>query len=223
MKRSLLVLCALLPMCAVDAPAESTDAILARMNEASLSFRGMSAKLGMTTYTKIIDDKESETGTLKMQRLPGKATRALLNLTGQNDSHVVFLADNTVEIYYPKTKLLESHSVAKSSDLINQYLALGFGSSGKDLMDNYDIQNAGEDKVSGQDTTHLVLVPKSVKVKEKLSKIEVWIAAGKAYPVQQQFFEPNGNYRISTYSDIAINPAMKVLEFKAPAGTKREQ
>lgn len=193
------------------------------MNEVALSFRGMSASVSMTVYTKIIDDKSVENGTLQMQRLPGKATRALLQLSGQTDSHTVFLFDNTVRVYTPKLKLIKDYSVGKSSDLLEQFLLLGFGSSGKDLVESYDINNAGTEKLSGQETTHFVLLPKSDKVKEKIAKVEVWFPIGKAYPVQQQFFEPNGNYRITTYSDLVINPPLKrSLEFKPPAGTKKE-
>jgi outer membrane lipoprotein-sorting protein len=223
MKIPLLVLCALL-LGVADLAAETTEAILARMNDVAATFKGMSSQVSMTTYTKVIDDTEVESGPLQVQRQPGKPTRALLNLKGQSDSHVVFLFDNKVQIYTPKSKLLKTYSVSKSSSLVDQFLSLGFGSSGRELMQNYEINNTGSEKISGQETTHLVLVPKASEVKAKLAKVEIWIPVGKAYPVQQKFIEPNGNYRTSTYSDIAINPPMRgTLEFKAPPGTKKEQ
>lgn len=221
MKIKPLIWCALLG--AMNLAAESTDVILARMNEVALSFKGMSAAVNMTTYTKVIDDKEVETGVLKMQRIPGKGARALLNVSGESDSHIVFLADNMVRLYTPKAKLVKDYPVAKSSDLVDQFLLLGCGSSGTQLMQNYEINNAGTEKIAGQETTHLVLLPKSKQVKEKIAKVEVWIPVGKSCPSQQQFFEPNGNYRITTYSDLLINPPMKRnLEFKLPPGTKKE-
>jgi len=223
MKIPLLVLCALLSLSVSNLPAENTDTVLARMNEVALTFKGMSASVSMTTFTKIIDDKSVETGTLQMQRLPAKPTRALLKLSGQTDSHTVFLFDNIIRVYTPKLKLIKDYNVGKTSDLLDQFLLLGFGSSGKDLVESYEVNNAGTEKILGQETTHLVLLPKADKVKEKISKVEVWFPIGKAYPVQQQFFEPNGNYRITTYADIVINPPFKKnLEFKPPPGTKTE-
>ena len=223
MKIPLLVLCALL-VGSANLPAENTEAILTRMNDIAATFKAMSSHVSMTTYTKVIDDTTVEAGTLEMQRQPGKPTRALLKLSGQGDSHVVFLFDNKVQLYTPKAKLLKTYNVSKSSSLVDQFLLLGFGSSGKELMQSYDISNAGTEKISDQETTHLVLVPKAKEVKEKLAKVEVWIPVGKAYPVQQKFIEPNGNYRITTYSELAINPPMRgTLEFKAPPGTKKEQ
>ena len=100
---------------------------------------------------------------------------------------------------------------------------LGFGSSGKELTESYEVNNAGTEKIAGQETTHFVLLPKSDKVKEKIAKVEMWIPIGKAYPLQERFIEPNGNYRTTTYTNVTINPPLKGnLEFKPPPGTKKE-
>lgn len=223
MKIPLLVLCALL--CPVHLSAEKTETILARMDEASVMFKGVSADVRMTVFTKVIADTDVQTGTLEMQHLKGKSTRAILKLKGQTDSHVVFLFDNTVRLYTPKLKLIQDYDVGKSSDLLSQFLLLGFGSSGKELEESYDVNNAGSETISGQETTKLVLLPKSAKVREKISKVEMWIPVGQAYPVQQQFFEPNGNYRITQYGSVKLNPPSTIkgtLEFKPPAGTKKQ-
>jgi hypothetical protein len=45
---------------------------------------------------------------------------------------------------------------------------------------------------------------------------------GESYPCQQQFFEPNGNYRITLYSDVEINHIKGTLDYKPPAGTKKQ-
>lgn len=222
MKTPLLVLCALVGTASLVS-AENTDVVLARMSEVALTFKGMSSDVRMLTYTKVIDDSEEETGTLQMQRIAGKPTRALLKLAGKDDAHVVFLFDNMVRLYTPKLKLIKDYNVGKSSDLVDQFLLLGFGSSGKELTESYEINNAGTDKIAGQETTHFVLLPKSDKVKEKIAKVEMWIPVGKAYPVQQRFFEPNGNNRTTTYTNLTINPALKGnLDFKPPPGTKKE-
>jgi outer membrane lipoprotein-sorting protein len=220
MKIPLLVLCVLLS--ALNLCAENTETVLARMDEASLTFKSVSANVRMTVYTKVIDEKDVQTGTLQMQRPNGKGTRALLKLSGGNDDHVVFLIDNIVRVYTPKLKIIQDYDVGKSSDLLSQFLLLGFGSSGKELLQSYDVNNAGTENISGQETTHLVLLPKSPKVKEKLGKVEMWIPVGESYPCQQQFFEPNGNYRITLYSDVEINHIKGTLDYKPPAGTKKQ-
>jgi outer membrane lipoprotein-sorting protein len=222
MKLSSLVLCALVG--AANLPAENIDAILARMDEAAASFRSMAAEVKMTTFTKVISDETVETGKLEMQRQKDKNTRAVINFSGQSDARVIAFSGNTVRIYYPKLKLYQDYDVGKSSDVLNQFLLLGFGSSGKELMASYDITSGGTESISGQETTKLLLVPKTPKVKEKLSKVEMWISHGATYPLQQQFFEPSGNYRIVSYSGIKLNPSSIKgnLEFKLPPGTKKQ-
>jgi len=221
MRISLIVLCAL--VAAVNLPAENLETILARMDQAALTFKAISADMQMTTFTKIINDETVQTGTLKMQRQKGKGTRAILDFSGEHDASVVFFSSHIVRIYYPKLNAYQDYDLGKNSEVLDQFLLLGFGSSGKELTESYDLTAAGTEKIAGQETTKLMLVPKASNVQEKLSKAQVWIPSGKAYPVKQQFFEPTGNYRTVLYNNIRLNPPIKGnLEFKLPAGAKRQ-
>jgi outer membrane lipoprotein-sorting protein len=107
--------------------------------------------------------------------------------------------------------------------VLNQFLLLGFGSSGRELAQSYQISLEGTEKVAGKDTTKLLLVPKDPKVKEHLTKIEMWVPNEAAYPIQQQFYEPSGNYRVVSYSNVRINPSMHgILELKMPGDVKKQ-
>lgn len=220
MRTLLAMLCMLAGALAL--PAESVDSILSRMDQAAPLFRGVSADIQMVTYTAIINDKTDETGTLKMQR-KGSTVRAIIDFSGQSDAREIAFFGNIIRMYYPKLKMYQDYDVGKNADVLNQYLLLGFGSSGKELAQSYEISAEGTEKVAGADTTKLLLVPKSTGVKEHLSKIEMWIPANAAYPIQQQFYEPtNGNYRRVTYSNVKLNPSFKKnLELKLPSGVKR--
>ena len=70
------------------------------------------------------------------------------------------------------SKQYQDVDLGNKADLTNQFLLLGFGSSGKDLSAAYTIQSEGEETVGGKTTTKLQLIPKDAKVKEKLSKVE---------------------------------------------------
>jgi outer membrane lipoprotein-sorting protein len=215
------VLCTL-PV-AVNARAEDLQTILGRMDKESLTFKAMMADVQTTTFTKVIDETTVQNGKLRMQRQKGKGTRAILDFSGEKDSRVIWLFNNTVRFYYPKLKLYQDIDVGKSSDVLNQFLLLGFGSSGQELMENYEISNVGTETIAGQESTKLMLEPKSAHAKETLIKVEVWIPQGAAYPIQQQFFKPSGNYVTVLYSDIKLNPPIKgTLEFKLPPGTKKQ-
>jgi outer membrane lipoprotein-sorting protein len=203
-------------------PAESVDDILSRMDKAAPLFHGMSADLHMLTYTAIIGDKTDETGTLRMQR-KGDTVRAIIDFSGQDDAREIAFLGNIIRMYYPKLKMYQDYDVGKNSNVLNQFLLLGFGSSGKELVESYEISAAGTENVAGVETTKILLLPKSEGVKQRLSKIEMWIPANAAYPLQQQFYEPSGNYERVTYSNVKLNPSIKgKLELKLPSGVKRK-
>ena len=217
----------LLPICcalavAMVVRAESVESILSRMDKAAPQFRGVTADVRMVTYTAIISDKTEESGVLKMQRKTG-AVRAIIDFSGQSDAREIAFLGNVVSIYYPNLKMVQDYDVGKNSDVLNQYLLLGFGSSGKELAQAYDISVQSTENVAGVNATKLLLLPKNDSVKTRLSKIEMWIPGGDAaYPIQQQFYEPSGNYRQVTYGNVKLNPSIKGnLELKLPSGVKR--
>lgn len=203
--------------------AQSVDAVLARMDKAAPGFRAMSADVEMKTYTAILSDTATENGTLKMQRLKTGEVRAIIDFSGQQDARVIAFLGKIVRIYYPKLKAYQDYAVGKNTDVLNQFLLLGFGSSGKQLAQSYQITMEGEEKVAGKDTTKLLLTPSDQKVKEHLTKIEMWVPDDAAYPIQQQFYEPSGNYRIVSYSNVKLNPSIHgVLELKMPSDVKKQ-
>lgn len=219
MKNWLLGLCLLAGAGTLDA--QSTNAILARMDAAAPQFHGVSANLQMLTYTAVLDDKTVEGGTLQMQRLKANDVRAVIDFTGQDARKLGFFGKK-VSVYSPKLSQVDEYDFGKNSNLLNQFLLLGFGSSGKELAESYNITLEGTEKVAGADAAKLLLIPKDPKVLERITKIEVWIPNDEAYPVQQQFYEPSGNYRKVTYSNIKINPVVPgTLELKLPPGTKK--
>ncbi|HEY7211876.1 MAG TPA: outer membrane lipoprotein-sorting protein [Bryobacteraceae bacterium] len=203
--------------------AQSVDAVLSRMDKAAPGFHSMAANVKMTTHTAIINDTNIESGTFKMQRLKGDEVRAVLDFSGQTDSRQIGFLGKLVRIYYPKLNSYQDYDLGRNTDVLNQFLLLGFGSSGRDLAAAYTITSEGPEKLDGHDTTKLSLVPKNPEVAKRLSKIEMWIPNDAAYPVQQEFYEPSGNYRIVSYSDINLKPSIRgKLELKMPAGVKKQ-
>jgi outer membrane lipoprotein-sorting protein len=194
------------------------DAILARMDQAAPSFHSMSADVDMVEYQKIIDDRTTDKGTLQMQRT-GKGVRAIVTFPDR----VIGFFGKTVRLYQPKLAVYQDYDIGKNTDVLNQFLLLGFGSSGKELAQSYNITLVGTENVAGRDTSKLSLIPKDPKVAERLTKVEIWIPNDAANPVQQQFYEPSGNWRKVTYSKIVINPPITgTLEMKLPPGVKKQ-
>lgn len=202
--------------------ADSLPQILARMDRDAPNFHALQADLVMDTYQKILDAHTKENGSLKMQRSNKGEVRAIIEFTG-NSARTLFFAGKNVRIYYPAINQYQDVSLGSNAGVVNQYLLLGFGSSGKQLAESYTITEEGQDKISGVTAAKLLLVPKDASVLQHLSKVELWIPENGANPVQQQFYEPSENYRLITYSNMQVNPPLAgKFELKMPKDAKRQ-
>jgi outer membrane lipoprotein-sorting protein len=215
-------LCALL--CCGTVFADSVSAVLSRMDETAPQFHGATADVVMDTYEAILSDHTKENGTLQMQRNGAADVRAIVAFTGGNDARTISFKGKTVRIYYPRLNTYQEADMGNKSQVLNHFLLLGFGSSGKELAAAYDVSSGGTESIGGTSTTKLVLVPKDAETKKTLDKVEIWIPEGQAYPLQQKFYQHNGNIQTVTYTNVKINPPMaRSLEFKMPPGAAKQQ
>lgn len=194
--------------------ADSLDAVFARMDSAAKTFKGLTADISDTGYTAIVDDKKVETGTIKL--LEGKnGTRVLLNLKGGS---VISFDGHKVQDYNPTTNLVDEFAVAPNK--VNQYLQLGFGATSAELRANYDITYAGTEQIGNQQTSHIVLIPKSPETRRDLKQAELWIGDN-GLAVQQKIVRPDGDYQLMTYSNMKQGAMPeKELELKLKPGAK---
>jgi len=213
----------LLTAAASTAAAQNLPAVLGRMDAAAPGFRSMTAKMDRLTHVAIINDSTSELASVRLLRLKAKDVRVSLDFT-KPDNRQVAVSDRKVEIYYPKMNRVEEWDIGKYKSLVDQFMLLGFGTSGKDLSKSYAVKYLKEDVAAGQKCSRLELTPKDAKVRQHYTKFELCIAEPGGYPIVQKLVEPSGNYTNITYSDIKINPALaaEAMPIKVPSGVKRE-
>jgi len=104
---------------------------------------------------------------------------------------------------------------------LDQFLLIGFGTSGKELAAAYNMSVLESETVDGQKTMRLELVPKSPDVLKHLKKLEIWLAEN-GYPVQQKFYLPGGDYKLVTYTNVKMNVLLSDsdLKLKVPKDVK---
>ena len=215
--------CALGMSSAATAP-DGLPELLEKMNQAAAEFRTMSAKVKLTSHTAVIDDNTVENGEVHMKRGKSEDMEALLVFPGPSDEKTVALHGHVVELYYPKLKLVQEYDFGKHVGLLEQYLLLGFGTSGKDLMKSYSVRLLAPETVEGQKTAKIELIPKTKEIREQLTKVEIWLAESGAYPVQQKFYRPSKDYTLITYTGYQSNPPLSEneLRLKVPKDVKKE-
>ncbi|MCX6624436.1 MAG: outer membrane lipoprotein-sorting protein [Acidobacteria bacterium] len=205
------------------AAAPGLDAVLDQMDTAARSFRNLSATVHWVDFTAIVNDTSAQSGSLLVRLAKPRAVEILIDIT-QPDPKKVAFQNRQARIFYPKLNTVQVYDLGKQSKLVDQFLLLGFGTPGKELAKNYTVRVIGEEVIDGQTTAKLELIPKSEQVREQFNKVELWITESGGYPLQQKAYQPSGNYRQATYSDIKLNVALPPEAFKLrlPAGVTTE-
>ncbi|HYP08916.1 MAG TPA: hypothetical protein VER03_21980 [Bryobacteraceae bacterium] len=167
----------------------------------------------------MIDDKSTEVGQIALKKAGTRDLQVLINFT-KPDARVVAFRGRKAEIMYPKLKTVQEIDLGKRTELVDQFLLVGFGTSGQELQSNYSVTYGGEETIAGQKAHKLLLTPR----REKLQAMELWIADAGGYPVQQKYVQPSGDYHLFTYQDVKVNPQLGEEAFKmvVPKGYKRE-
>jgi outer membrane lipoprotein-sorting protein len=138
------------------------------------------------------------------------------------DEKYVLFHDGKVQVYLPKADQVTVYSAGNNRAEVESYLVLGFGGSGQDLSKTFDVTYQGPESIAGVATAKLRLMPKSEKVRNTFSQILLWIDLDRGVSVQQQFFEPQGDYRLAKYSAIRMNEKISDDVFKLKTTNKTQ-
>jgi outer membrane lipoprotein-sorting protein len=85
------------------------------------------------------------------------------------------------------------------------YLLLGFGASGKELAEKWNIKYLGTEQIDGVKTDKLELVAKDPDMLKLIRKVTIWLDTDHAVSLKLVFDEGNGTARTCIYSNIKNN------------------
>ncbi|MBI2686504.1 MAG: hypothetical protein HYX27_09335 [Acidobacteria bacterium] len=214
---------ALLGTAAVPA-AESLSAVQARMDKSAAEFSTLTAKIKKVSYTAVIKDSSTESGTFMIKKLKANDVRVRMEID-KPDPRSSAITRKKYEIFLPKINTVQEYDLTQYGKLVDQFLLLGFGAPVKEITKIYDMAVTGTDTIEGRQTTRVELRPKPANVKEHLKLVEIWIPMNDGNPIQQKFLQPSGDYTLSTYTDVKINPLLKDadVQLTLPKNVKREK
>ena len=196
--------------------------VLKKMDTAAAGFRTAQAEFEWDLYEKVIDEVDDiQTGSIYYRRA-GKDIEMMADVkqAGSDlkklkpEPKFVLFSRGKVRMYQPKPDQVTEFDLGKNRADLETYVVLGFGGSGQDLVKTFDVTYIGPETVGGVATAKLQLVPKSEKVRNTYKQIFLWIDLDKGISVQQQAFQPDGNYRLAKYSSIRLNEKINDDVFK---------
>jgi outer membrane lipoprotein-sorting protein len=197
-------------------------ATLAKLDAAAAKFKSASADFEFqSVLTDPIPDTEVQKGSAYYQRKGNTFQMAahIREVNGQKVPKVYVYSEGKLKLDEP---LVNQVTTLSSVSQYEGYLMLGFGASGKDLADKWDITDDGSETINGVKTEKLELVAKDPKVKKNLPKVIIWIDLDRGVSLKQYFDESQGQSRTCNYSNIKINEPLPgdAFTFKTDSKTQ---
>lgn len=204
------------------ADAGALDAVLKKMDAVAANFTTAQANFEWETYQKVIDETIGFDKGVIYYRKSNKQVEMMAEVKEAGASagsikpepKFVLLSGGKIRLYQPKLDQVTEYDLGKNQSDFETYIVLGFGASGQDLQKSFDVTYVGPETIEGMKTAKLQLIPKSQKVKNTYSQIFLWIDPDRGVSVQQQLFQPQGDYRLAKYSQIKLHEKISDDVFK---------
>jgi outer membrane lipoprotein-sorting protein len=201
--------------------AQDLKTVLAKLDAAAANFHSTSANFEFDTYqTDPVPDKEVQKGTVYYER-SGSNFQMAAHIDEENSKPVPKIYTFSKGVFRLYERLPDQVTTYKN-DKLGGYLMLGFGASGKDLSEKWDITYGGEETIDGVQTEKLELVPKDPGVRKNLVKVTVWMDTARGVSQKQVFDQGEGQSRVCLYFNFKFNQSLpsSVFSFKTDGKTQ---
>ena len=208
-------LCPLLLLftCAAWAQETPLQRVVEQLDRTAANFHTTQADFVWIQYTKIVDDTDTQKGSVFFRR-SGNQVEMAADISNPEPAKYVLFTDSKIQVYQSKIDQVTEYNAGKDRAAFESFLVLGFGGSGQDMLKSFDVTYGGSEKVDGIETSKLVLIPKSEKIRNTFDHIWLWIDPARGVSLRQQLFAPGGDYRLASYSDIRLNEKIPDGTFK---------
>jgi outer membrane lipoprotein-sorting protein len=214
----IIAFCLLLVAATCWAQGDPLQSVIKQMDATAASFRSAEANFVWDQYTVVVNETDTQKGNIYFRRHDHDIQMA--TDIAEPDKKYVLYTNGKVQLYQPKIDQVTEYDAGKKRSDVDSFLVLGFGGSGHELLKNYNVKYAGTEAVGGVQAAKLELIPKSQSVLNNIARILLWIDPARGISVQQQFFQPSGDYRLAKYSDIKLNGKIADDVFKLKTTNK---
>lgn len=226
--RSLTALLCLIALPAAPVtPPDGWASVQARMDKAASGFKNMTANVTSIVHTDVLNEDNTETGTVVMKKVGPGEVRGLIDFQ-KPDKRTVAFENRKLRIYLPRVNTVQEFDLGKHGEQLDQFFMIGFGTSGTAVAKDYDVSVQPTTTVKGFEairTIRLRLIPKGSQAKQYVKQLELWIPeSGDPYPLQEKISAPSGDYRVNTYTELKVNQPLPqdALQLKPAPGFKTE-
>jgi len=200
----------------VRAQSASLEQVLAQLDAAAAKFSSAQADFAWDQYTAVVQESDVQTGTIYFERKKSVIlmTAELKLDNGKPAPRTVLYDSGKVELYEPTIKQLTIMKAGANRGQWESFLTLGFGGSGTDLTTNWTVSLQGTEKIDGVSVAKLDLVPKEQKVLDLFTHVTIWVDPARSLSYKQVFYQPSGDKRTATYTNIRYNLPLPASVFQ---------
>jgi len=187
--------------------------VLRKLDIAAANFRSTAADFQFDTVTTDpIPDTEVQKGTVYYERKGSAFQMAahIREVNGKPVPKVVVVSGGTIKLY---EQLIDQVTILSKLSQYESWFMLGFGASGKNLEEKWEIKYLGAETLDGVKTEKLELRPKDPGIRKNLPKVTVWMDTERGISLKQVFDEGPGQYRVSVYFNIKVNQPLPADAF----------
>jgi outer membrane lipoprotein-sorting protein len=203
-----LFLLVLLPARAAFASGDLKET-LAKLDAASARFHTTSADFEFdSVQTDPVPDKDVQKGVVYYRRSGSNFQMGvhIAEVNGQRVPKVILCcAGGSVKLY--EQKINQVTTLSKLSQYQSWFM-LGFGASGRELAEKWNIVDEGAETLDGVRAEKLVMVPKDPAVRRNVPKVTLWMDLARGVSLKQVFDEGPGQYRVCVYWNFKINESL---------------
>jgi len=217
-----LLLVAARPATAASNAPDAKDKVLRQLDEAAKDFHSTSADFEFDSVsTDPVYDKDVQKGVVYYER-KGNSFQMAAHIREENGKPVpklVLVSGGSVKLY---EKLIDQVTVLSKLSQYQSWFMLGFGASGRDLEQKWEIKYLGPETLDGVKTEKLELVPKDLAIRKNLPKVTIWVDPERGVSLKQVFDEGPGQYRVSVYYNIKVNQPLPADAFELKTDSKTQ-
>ena len=209
-----------------QAPTAQLTAVLAQMDTTSKSFRSATASFTQDTVTKVahMTDTTHQTGSMFLERdgKGGASFGAALYEAGNTatPSRIIDYSNGAMRLYTPAEKQVDRFNAGANQTTYESFLTLGFGGSGHDLAQAWQITDGGPETLTDNGhpvkTEKLILLSKDPGVRNTFRQVTLWIDPTRDISLKQVFETPSGEQRTAVYTNIRLNGKVNKTPFIIP-------
>ncbi|HLY40438.1 MAG TPA: hypothetical protein VKR52_04450 [Terracidiphilus sp.] len=202
--------------------ADDLQSVLHQLDVSAANFRSASADFEFdAVITDPVPDTDVQKGVAYFEHAGNTFRMAghINDVNGKSVPKVYMYSNGAVELYEP---MINQVTRFKKASQFEGYAMLGFGASGKELEEKWNITYDGPETIDSVKTDKLELVAKDPAVRKTFSKITIWVDPQRNVSVKQVFDEGEGQSRTCHYFNFKVNQSLPGDAFKLKTNNKTQ-